>query len=117
MRTVLDEMTRIRDSLVTPAELTGAKDAIINSFVFRFTSRFSVVTQLLTLEFDEYPPDYLDTLLDRYRAVTSADVQRVARQYLRPDETTVLVVGDTAQIEPAMAAFGPVTRLPVPAAE
>jgi len=117
VRTILDEMTRMRDSLVTPTELTGAKEAIINSFVFRFTSRFSVVTQLLTLEFDEYPPDYLDTLLDRYRAVTSADVQRVARQYLRPDETTVLVVGDTAQIEPALAAFGPVSRLPVPTAE
>jgi zinc protease len=103
--------------MVTPAELAGAKEAIINSFVFRFTSRFSVVTQLLTLEFDEYPPDYLDTLLDRYRAVTREDVQRVARQYLRPDDTTILVVGNTGPIEPALTAFGPVSRLPVPAAE
>jgi len=117
VRTILDEMTRMRDSPVTPTELAGAKDAIINSFVFRFTSRFSIVTQLLTLDFDEYPPNYLDTLLDRYRAVTREDVQRVARQYLRPDDTTVLVVGGTAQIEPALAAFGPVSRLPVPAAE
>lgn len=117
VRTILAEMARMRESLVTPTELAGAKDAIINSFVFRFTSRFSVVTQLLTLEFDEYPPDYLDTLLDRYRAVTREDVQRVARQYLRPDETTILVVGNPASIEPALTAFGPVTRLPVPTAE
>lgn len=117
VRTILDEMNRMRESLVTPAELDGAKNAIINSFVFRFTSRFSVVTQLLMLEFDEYPRDYLDTLLDRYRAVTREDVQRVARQYLRPDEATVLVVGDTAPIERALAAFGPVNRLPVPPIE
>jgi zinc protease len=116
-RTILEEMAHMRDSLVTPAELNGAKEAIINSFVFRFTSRFSVVTQLLMLEFDDYPPDYLDTLLDRYRAITREDVQRVARQYLRPDVTTILVVGDTARIESALAAFGPVSRLPVSAVE
>ncbi len=114
---ILEEMARIRESPVTAAELAGAKDAIINSFVFRFTSRFSVVTQLLALEFDGYPLDYLDTLLDRYRAVTREDVQRVARRYLRPDDATVLVVGGTARLESALAALGPVNRLPVPAAE
>ncbi len=114
---VLDEMARMRDTPVTPAELNGAQEAIINSFVFRFTSRFSVVTQLLGLEFDDYPRDYLETLLDRYRAVTREDVQRVARQYLRPDVATILVVGDMTHIDGALAAFGPVSRLPVPAGE
>jgi zinc protease len=117
VQVILEEMARMRSAPVTPAELDGAKEALINSFVFRFTSRFSVVTQLLMLEFDEYPPDYLDTLLDRYRAVTREDVQRVARQYLRPDATTILVVGDAARFESGLAALGPVRRLPVPAAE
>ena len=111
VRAILDEMGRMQNQLVSPAELDGAKEAIVNSFVFRFTSRFSVVTQLLTLEFDEYPPDYLDTLLDRYRAVTREDVQRVARQYLRPDAVSILVVGNVTAVEPAMAAFGPVRHL------
>jgi zinc protease len=115
--TILEEMSRMRNGLVTPAELEGAKEAIINSFVFRFTSRFDVVTQLLTLEFDDYPPDYLDTVLDRFRAVTREDVQRVARQYLRPDATTILVVGDAARFESAMAVFGPAHRLAVPETE
>jgi predicted Zn-dependent peptidase len=115
--TVLEEMARMRDASVTQAELDGAKEALINSFVFRFTSRFSVVTQLLTLELEDYPPDYLETLLDRYRAVTREDVLRVARQYLRPDVATLLVVGDTAKIEGALAAFGPVSQLPVSAVQ
>jgi zinc protease len=113
VRMILEEMDRMRTALVTPAELDGAKEAIVNSFVFRFTSRFSVVTQLLTLEFEEYPPDYLDTLLDRYQAVTREDVQRVARQYLHPDATAVLVVGNAALFESDMAMFGPVHHVSV----
>jgi predicted Zn-dependent peptidase len=111
VRAILEEMGRMQNQLVSPMELDGAKEAIVNSFVFRFTSRFSVVTQLLTLELDGYPPDYYDTLLDRYRAVTREDVQRVARQYLRPDAVSIVVVGNAAAFEPAMAAFGPVRHL------
>lgn len=117
VRVIVDEMVRIQDAPVTDAELAGAKDALINSFVFRFTSRFSIVTQLLTLEFDDYPPDYLDTLLDRYRAVTREDVQRVARRYLRPDATTILVVGGAARDDAGLAGFGPVQRLSAPIAD
>ncbi len=110
---ILEEMTRIQGQPVTLEELDRAKEAIFNSFVFRFTSRFVTVVQLVTLEFDGYPPDYFETLLDRYRAVTVADIQRVARQYLRPDAATILIVGDAPIFEPAMAAFGPVHRLAV----
>jgi zinc protease len=115
VQVILEEMDRMRNEPVASAELESAKEALINSFVFRFTSRFSVVTQLLMLEFDEYPADYLDTLLDRYRAVTREDVQRVARQYLRPDAATILVVGDATRFETGLAARGPVTRLTIPA--
>lgn len=110
---ILEEMLRIQRQPVSQEELERAKEAIINSFVFRFTSRFGTVVQLLTLEFNGYPSDYYVTLLDRYRAVTVADIQRVARQYLRPDATTILIVGDPSKFESAMAAFGPVHRLSV----
>jgi predicted Zn-dependent peptidase len=110
---ILEEMVRIQQEPVSQEELDRAKEAIINSFVFRFTSRFGIVVQLMTLEFNGYPPDHLETLLDRYRAVTVADIQRVARQYLHPDATTIFVIGDPTKFESAMASFGPVHRLPV----
>ena len=110
---ILEEMARIQREPVTPEELDRAKEAFINSFVFRFTSRYGTVVQLLTLEFDGYPSDYYESLLDRYRAVTAADIQRVARQYLHPDASTIVVVGDATRFESAMAAFGPVHRLSV----
>jgi predicted Zn-dependent peptidase len=113
---ILEEMVRIQQQPVSQEELDRAREAVINSFVFRFTSRFGTVTQLLTLEFNGHPADYLETLLDRYRAVTVADIQQVARRYLRPDAATIFVIGDPTKFESALAPFGPVHRLtPEPA--
>jgi len=117
VRAILEEMERMRERPVGVGELEGAKEAIINSFVFRFTSRFSVVTQLLMLEIDGYPPNHFETLLDRYRAVTREDIQRVARTYLHPDAVNIVIVGNAAQFESAMSAFGPVRHLASPAVE
>ena len=114
---ILEEMRRLQEYPVTTEELRGAKDAFINSFVFRFSSRFRTVAQLLVLELDGYPPDYYETLLDHYRAVTVEDIQRVAGRYLRPNATTILAVGDVAKFESAMEAFGPLHRLPAPTTE
>jgi zinc protease len=110
---ILEEMVRMQQQPVSPEELEGAKEAIINSFLFRFTSRFGTVVQLLMVEFAGYPSDYFDTLLDRYRAVTAEDIRRVAAQYLRPDAATILVIGDPTKFESAMGSFGPVRSLAV----
>ncbi|HEX3158212.1 MAG TPA: hypothetical protein VHQ45_06820, partial [Gemmatimonadaceae bacterium] len=50
------------------------------------------------------PLDYYDGYSARVQAVTQADVQRVARQYLNPAAFTMVVVGDRATIAPAIEA-------------
>ena len=40
-------------------------------------------------------------------AVTQADVQRVARQYVNPDRLTIVIVGDRKMIEPGLRALKP----------
>ncbi|HEY7678109.1 MAG TPA: pitrilysin family protein, partial [Candidatus Methylomirabilis sp.] len=108
---VLEEIRKITETPVAPEELAAAQEALINSFVFRWQSPAQVITQLMALEFDGLPADYYRALLDRYRAVTADEVLRVARQYLHPDQMTIVVVGDTARFDRPLAAFGPVTRL------
>jgi len=51
-------------------------------------------------------PGYFEKDLARYRAVTAADVQRVARQYIDPSKLAIVVVGDRASIEPTLRAAG-----------
>jgi hypothetical protein len=57
---------------------------------------------VLSAPADEYTrrdPAFWPTYRDRIRAVTAADVQRVARQYLPPDKMVILVVGDQKEID------------------
>jgi zinc protease len=44
------------------------------------------------------PDNYLEHYRERLQAVTVADIQRVATQYVKPDEAAVIVVGDGAKV-------------------
>ena len=91
---------------VTEAELAFAKERIILGFPGRFETTFGVAGQLAILVADELPDDELDRYQSRIEAVTRADVDRVAQQYITPETMTILVVGDRSQIE------GPLKTLP-----
>ncbi len=51
------------------------------------------------------PVDYFDHYVTRINAITTADVQRVARAYVDPDHFDIVVVGDKAQIEAGIKAL------------
>jgi zinc protease len=108
---VQEEMHRMQAELVPNNELEAAKDFLSNNFVFRFSSRFSTLLQLLSLETQGRAPDDLERLLDRYRRVTARDVQLAAQRYLRPDALTILMMGDSGGAENDLRRFGTVRRL------
>ncbi|MBA4159805.1 MAG: insulinase family protein, partial [Gemmatimonadetes bacterium] len=53
----------------------------------------------------DLPPDYLDSYTQRVAAVTHADVERVARQYLTPERFAIVVVGDRSVVEEGLRAL------------
>ena len=91
---------------VTDAELAFAKERIIQGFPSRFETTFGVAGQLAILVADDLPDDEFDHYQARVEAVTKADVDRVAREYITPENMTILVVGDRSLIE------GPLKSLP-----
>ena len=58
----------------------------------------------------DLPADYYATYADHVRAVTAADVKRVADKYIQPDKFAVVIVGDRKVIEPGVKALnlGPI---------
>jgi zinc protease len=74
-------------------ELRKAKDALLNSFVFRFDSKNKVLAEKVLYEFYGYPPDFLERYRSTVDAVTAEDVARVAAKYVHKDRLAILVVG------------------------
>ncbi|MEA3543869.1 MAG: pitrilysin family protein, partial [Thermodesulfobacteriota bacterium] len=92
---MLQLIRQLRDEPVSAAELDLAKKSLINSFVFAFSDSHSVVSRKVRLDYYGYPEGYLETYRQQVNAVTVADVQRVARQYLHPEKLQIVLVGDS----------------------
>jgi predicted Zn-dependent peptidase len=111
----ISEMVRqirlIREEKVTEYELNSAKDSFINRFVFRFTNPSSIVAQLMHLEYEGLPRDFYETYLDNVRDVTKDEVLRVAKEYLKPDKMTFLVVGKIDGFDAPLDEFGEITNI------
>jgi zinc protease len=84
---------------VTEPELSFAKERLIEGFPSRFETTFGVAAQFAALAAADLPDDEFEHYQARIEAVTEADVDRVARQYITPEMMSILVVGDRSQIE------------------
>lgn len=91
---------------VTEDEVARAKDAIVNSFVFRVATPAQRVQNAAAYDYAGLPADYLSTYVSRIQAVTAEDVNRVARSTYHPEQMSVVVCGDRPALEPPLSAQG-----------
>jgi zinc protease len=98
---------------VTTHEVQKAKDDILNSFIFAFDSKEKVLAERMRYEFYGYPADFLEQFRAGIEKVTPADVDRVARKYLHPENLAVLVVGNSKDFGGDLSTFGTVTPLDI----
>lgn len=92
-----EEIEGLRTAPVSDAELQEAKEYLTGSFPMRFDSNAKITGMLAQIEFYGLGNDYLDKFAERINGVTAADVQRVAQQYLHPDELVLVVVGPSGE--------------------
>ena len=102
------EFQRIRDERVPASELDDAKHAIVASFALSLESNDDLLGYAIVRKVYGFPIDYWDTYPAKIMAVTAADVQRVARKYLNPENMQVVAVGDLSKIKSVMEKYGPV---------
>jgi zinc protease len=91
VRAALDaEIARLQTELPAPAEMERISTQIASSFVRSRQTYNNIALALVRSAIERDDPAAVNTDLDRYRAVTAADVQRVAMQYLTPSNRTTI---------------------------
>ncbi len=88
----------VRSDPPTDQEVSFAKNYIINGYPSGFETTGDLAAKLALLVRFGLPDDYFNTFIPKIQEVTVDDVRRVARQYIRPDRLTVIVVGDRERI-------------------
>jgi len=109
----MEEVRKMKTQPVTADELQRAKEGILNSHVFNFTNKGSIVNRQIAYVRNGYPADFLEQFPKKVEAVTQADVSRVAAKYLQPDRFAVMVVGKPADFDAPLAALGTVNDVDI----
>ena len=102
---ILKEFDRMRSEPVSESELSLAISYLDGVFPIRFETTRAIASALSSQAIYGLADDYYDSYRAHIRAVTAADILRVAQEYLHPDRLQVVAVGDPEQITAPLAAL------------
>lgn len=111
LREMLAQLRRLREEPIPEEEVRAAKEYLIGSFPLRLETASQIADQIAQTRLLGLPIEWLTQYRERIAAVTPADVQRVARQYVRPDQAIIVVVGDATKIYGKLQGIAPITLL------
>ncbi len=97
MKLILQQVNEIRDHPVSDAELASAKKFLIGSFPLKIDRQSAIAGYMLDIELYGLGLDYIDKYPGYINAVTTQQVQEVARKYLHPDAMIVVAVANQAE--------------------
>ena len=105
----MKELNAIRES-VPAEELQKAKRYMQLGLPGEFETTQQIAGALIPIALYDLPLDYYNTYVQNVEAVTAAEVQRVARQYVNPGSLAIVIVGDRQKIEQGLKAVnaGPI---------
>jgi zinc protease len=86
------EVAKIVTGGVTDAELSKAKNARRASTIFGRQQALNTAESIQSAYMYLGDPNTINTDLDRYMRVTKDDIKRVAQQYLKPDNSVVIMI-------------------------
>jgi predicted Zn-dependent peptidase len=78
---------------ITEQDLAWAKKSINNGFIFSFTTPQDIVWQIMTVDYNRLPSDFLLRFREKIAKVTLTELAESARRYFSA-KNTVLILGD-----------------------
>jgi zinc protease len=105
LKEIFGEIERLQKEPPTEAELKGIQNYLSGIFVIQNSSRNALIAQLRFANLQGLGDSYLTTYVQKVNAVTPKDVQRITAQYIKPEEMTIVVVGDKAVITDQLGTY------------
>ena len=102
---IFGEIQRLQKEAPAAAELAGIQSYISGIFVIQNSSRGALIGQLRYVDLQGLGEDYLKTYVQKVNAVTPADVLKITTEYIKPEQMTIVVVGDKSKITDQLAPF------------
>ena len=107
LKEILFEVTRMQKEPVSETELRGIQNYLSGIFVIQNSNRSALIGQLENVDFQGLGENYLRTYVSKVNGVTPAVVQKTTQDYIKPEEMTIVVVGDKAKIADQLKEFQP----------
>ncbi|UTW65897.1 insulinase family protein [bacterium SCSIO 12643] len=101
----LYEMERLTKERVNDEELQNVKNYLNGRFARSLERPQTVARFALNTARYDLPTDYYATYLERLQAVSADDIQRVAKKYLLPQQSHIVVVGNKAEVASKLKVF------------
>ena len=94
LRLTVEEIAKLQRQRVFERELADAQAYLAGSFPLTIETPNDIATSVINAVFYELPVEEVATYRERVQAITPDDIQRVAREYIRPDRLSIVLVGN-----------------------
>lgn len=108
---VLDTMNAMLSGPPTSESVEAAKARLVASVADQLKAPEGAADVLLDIETYGLGRDYVVNFADRVNAITPIDVQRAARNYLKPQSVSIAIAGPAGRLEISMKKLGTVVVL------
>jgi zinc protease len=105
---MLYEYRRLSNEPVSASELESAKSIVVGNYLMSLADPGMTAQRAIEIVKYNLPKNYFTTLAARVNALTSAELQKVARTVYPPNDVAIIVTGDMEQIKSKLERYGKV---------
>jgi predicted Zn-dependent peptidase len=107
LKEIFGEIDRLQKEAPSAEELKGIQNYMSGLFIIQNSTRQALIGQLQYVDLQGLGVDYLKTYVQKVNAVTPVEVQKMTAEYLKPEQMTIVVLGDKSKISEQLTPFDP----------
>lgn len=105
---VLKELNRIRDTTPSREEMDMVKNYLVGLFPIQLETPQQVAGRIVTIQLYHLPKNYYNKYRENIQKVTARHIRAVANRYVRPENLSIVLSGNSKEIARKLSRLGEV---------